>query len=33
MMDYDEEPRLDLLQVLLGFALGAVVCGLINLIT
>ena len=30
--DYDEDPGLDLLQVIMGFLLGLVVCGIISLI-
>jgi hypothetical protein len=30
--DYDEEPHLDLWQVLAGFILGLAVCGVINMI-
>jgi hypothetical protein len=31
--DYDEGPQLDLLQVILGFVLGMMVCGLISIMT
>jgi hypothetical protein len=31
--DYDEGPQLDLLQVILGFVLGLMVCGLISIMT
>ena len=32
MYDYDEEPGLNILQVLMGFLLGMIVCGVISLI-
>lgn len=30
--DYDEDPHLDFLQVLMGFLLGMMACGLISII-
>jgi hypothetical protein len=30
--DYDEGPQLDLLQVIMGFVLGIVVCAVISMV-
>lgn len=32
MYDYDEGPQLDWFQLLMGFALGAAVCGVLSIL-